>query len=293
MENKILLETGTNELEIVVFKVGSGTFGINVAKVESIINYEPVSEVPNMPEGVKGVINHRGEVINVICLEETLKFPSDVPKEDRFFIVTHFNSSTFAFEVSSVVGITRLSWKDIDQPSGVLSNSHSSPLIGIVKKEEIILLLDFEKIVADKSDLIEDKTEFNKKLKLDGKKILVAEDSPFLMNIIDGALKGSGAGEIIKFKNGAEAWNYISSLTEIEDIFCLVTDIEMPSMDGLTLTKKIKESKTYNKIPVVLFSSLISDDLKHKGESVGADAQISKPEFESLIDILKKFESEE
>lgn len=290
MENKILLETGTNELEIVVFKVGEGTFGINVAKVESIITHQPISEVPDVPEGVKGVINHRGEVINVISLEETLKFPSDIPEEDRFFIVTHFNNNTFAFEVSSVVGITRLSWKDIEQPSGVLNNAKNSPLIGIVKKEDIILLLDFEKIVSDKSDVIEQKTEFDKTLDLNGKKIIVAEDSPFLMNIIEGALKDSGAGEIVKFQNGLDAWNYISSLKNIDEIFCLVTDIEMPAMDGLTLTKMVKESKVYGNLPVVLFSSLISDDLKHKGESVGADAQISKPEFESLIDILKGFE---
>lgn len=290
MENKILLETGTNELEIVVFKVGEGTFGINVAKVESIITHQPISEVPDVPEGVKGVINHRGEVINVISLEETLKFPSDIPEEDRFFIVTHFNNNTFAFEVSSVVGITRLSWKDIEQPSGVLSNAKNSPLIGIVKKEDIILLLDFEKIVSDKSDVMEQKTEFNKRLNLKGRKIIVAEDSPFLMNILDGALKDSGAGEIVKFQNGLDAWNYISSLENIDEIFCLITDIEMPAMDGLTLTKMVKESKDYSKLPVVLFSSLISDDLKHKGESVGADAQISKPEFESLVDILKGFE---
>lgn len=290
MENKILLETGTNELEIVVFKVGSGTFGINVAKVESIITHQPVAEVPNIPKGVKGVINHRGNVINVIDLEEVLNFPSDIPEKDRFLIVTHFNNTTYAFEVSSVVGITRLSWKDIDQPSGVLSNSHSSPLIGIVKKEEIILLLDFEKIVADKSDVMADKTEFNKMLNLQGKKIILAEDSSFLMNIIDGALKNSGSGEIIKFKNGLEAWKYINSLPNIDDIFCLITDIEMPSMDGLTLTKKIKESKMYSQLPVVLFSSLINDELKHRGESVGADAQISKPEFESLVNVLKQFE---
>lgn len=290
MENKILLETGTNELEIVVFKVGTGTFGINVAKVESIITHQPISEVPDVPEGVKGVINHRGNVINVISLEETLKFPSNIPEEDRFFIVTHFNSATFAFEVSSVVGITRLSWKDIDQPSGVLNNSYNSPLIGIVKKEEIILLLDFEKIVADKSDLLDAKTEFKKELNLNGKRILIVEDSPFLMNIINEALKDSGAEDIIKFKNGLEAWNYISSLDDVDDIYCLITDIEMPSMDGLTLTKMVKDDKVYGKLPVVLFSSLISDDLKHKGESVGADAQISKPEFRDLIDILKRFE---
>lgn len=290
MENKILLETGTNELEIVVFKVGSGTFGINVAKVESIITHQPVSEVPNIPKGVKGVINHRGNVINVIDLEEILQFPSDIAEKDRFLIVTHFNNTTYAFEVSSVVGISRLSWEDIDQPTGVLSNSNSSPLIGIVKKEEIILLLDFEKIVADKSDLIANKTGFNKMLNLQGKKIILAEDSPFLMNIIDGALKSSGSGEVIKFKNGLEAWEYINTLPNADDLFCLVTDIEMPSMDGLTLTKMVKQSKNYKELPVILFSSLISEDLKHRGESVGANAQISKPEFETLVDVLKQFE---
>lgn len=290
MENKILLETGTNELEIVVFKVGTGTFGINVAKVESIITHQLIAEVPNIPKGVKGVINHRGKVINVIDLEEILKFPSDIPEEDRFLIVTHFNNTTYAFEVSSVVGITRLSWQDIDQPDGVLSNSDNSPLIGIVKKEEIILLLDFEKIVADKSDLLAKEAGTGNMLNLKGKKIIVAEDSPFLMGIIDNALKNSGAGNAIKFKNGLEAWEYISSLKNLDDIYCLITDIEMPAMDGLTLTKRIKESKVYRDLPVVLFSSLISDDLKHRGESVGANAQISKPEFESLIDILKQFE---
>lgn len=290
MENEILLETGTNELEIVVFKVGTGTFGINVAKVESIITHQPISEVPDAPEGVKGVINHRGDIINVISLEDTLKFPSDIPEEDRFFIVTHFNAATFAFEVSSIVGITRLSWQDIDQPSGVLNNQYNSPIIGIVKKEEIILLLDFEKIVADKSDFLEREESSGQQLKLNGKKILVAEDSSFLMNVLDETLKNSGVGEILKFKNGLEAWDYISALSNIDDIFALITDIEMPSMDGLTLTKMVKENDLYRDIPVILFSSLISADLQHKGESVGADAQISKPQFNSLLSILKEFE---
>ena len=290
MESKILLETGTNELEIVVFKVGNGTFGINVAKVESIITHQPIAEVPNMPKGIKGVINHRGNVINVIDLEEVLKFPSDVEEENRFLIVTHFNSTTYAFEVSSVVGINRLSWEDIDQPNGVLSNSNDSPLIGIVKKEEIILLLDFEKIVADKGKLMVEKTGFEQMLNLNGKKIIVAEDSSFLMSIIDNSLKNSGSGEIIKFKNGLETWEYISSLPNLDNIFCLITDIEMPSMDGLTLTKLVKESKEYASLPVVIFSSLITEELKHKGESVGADAQLSKSEFKALIDVLKQFE---
>ncbi|WP_041701721.1 chemotaxis protein [Gottschalkia acidurici] len=290
MENKILLETGTNELEIVVFKVGKGIFGINVAKVESIITHQPITQVPNMPEGVEGVINHRGQVINVIRLEEILNFPSGIPEKDRFFIVTHFNNNTYAFEVSSVVGINRLSWEDIEQPSDMINNKTNSPLVGIVKKEDIILLLDFEKIVSDNTSVIEDNTKFNKSLDLRGKKVVIAEDSPFLINVLEQALENSGVKDIVKFKNGADTWEYINSLGSIDELFCLITDIEMPSMDGLTLTKKIKENKIYNKLPVILFSSLISEDLKHRGESVGADAQISKPEFEHLIDVLKKFE---
>lgn len=288
MENKILLETGTNELEIVVFKVGSGTFGINVAKVESIINYQEVTGVPNATKGIKGVINHRGKVINVIDLEDVLDFKSEVPLEDRFFIVTHFNNDTYAFEVSSVVGINRLSWEDIEQPNGVLSVESDSPLVGIVKKENIILLLDFEKIVSDRDELLLNETNSITQLDIGNNKVLIAEDSPFLIDVLKEFLKDSGIENIVKFNNGKEAWEYISSQDNVDNIYCLITDIEMPYMDGLTLTKKIKDDKKYKNIPVVLFSSLISDDLRHKGESVGANAQISKPEFKDLANILGK-----
>ncbi|AKL94772.1 chemotaxis protein CheV [Clostridium aceticum] len=286
MKQEILLESGINELEIVIFKVGDSLLGINVAKVECIIASQPTTKIPNAHKNVKGIINYRNRVIPVIDLIKSLKKECEKTSNERLFILIHINNSDFAIEVSSVVGIRRLSWEDIEIPSSILVGENETPITGIVKAEEdkLVLILDFEKILADIDASLALK-ESKAIDGLEGKKLVVAEDSSFLIKIVYESFTKAGA-TVEKFTNGRDALEYLEQVPQNE-IYCVITDIEMPIMDGLTLTKNIKSNPKLKDIPVVLFSSIISNDLKHKGLSVGADAQITKPEINQLVDVVK------
>lgn len=180
--------------------------------------------------------------------------------------------------------------------------ARSGVATGIAKIDgKIIIILDFEKIIADincASGL--DTTGIEKLEKSDSvdydAKIVIAEDSHLLNQLVVNALTKAGFNNITSFTNGQDAWNYISSFADSEDVTSsvalLVSDIEMPQMDGHRLTKLIKDHKNLKNIPVFLFSSLIDDRMKLKGNSVGADAQFSKPQIDGLIkamtEVLKK-----
>ncbi|KGK91371.1 chemotaxis protein [Desulfosporosinus sp. HMP52] len=284
MKQDILLESGINELEIVIFKVGSSTLGVNVAKVECILTYQPVTEVPNSNGNISGVINYRGRVIPVLDLIKTLKQECPKQSKERLLILININNSDFAVEVSSVSGIRRLSWKDIETPSSILLSQNETPITGIVKaNDEIILMLDFEKILSDIDPSLALKE--SRAIKgLEGKKLVVAEDSTFLLKVVNESLVKAGA-TVEKFGNGQDALDFLEQ-SSVDEIYCVITDIEMPVMDGLTLTKQIKTNPKLKDIPVILFSSIASEGLAHKGLSVGADAQITKPEIEKLVELV-------
>ena len=290
MKQDILLESGINELEIVIFKVGDSVLGVNVAKVECIITYQNITEVPNSNKNIKGVINYRGRVIPVIDLIRTLNQDCPKPPKERLLILININNSGFAVEVSSVSGIRRLSWKEIETPSSILITQNETPITGIIKtnNDGIILMLDFEKILADIDPSLALK-ESKVTQGLEGKKLVVAEDSTFLLKVVNESLLKAGA-TVEKFGNGKDALDYLQTCS-IDEIHCVITDIEMPIMDGLTLTKQIKSDPKLKAIPVILFSSIASEGLKHKGLSVGADAQITKPEIDKLVELVKTIRS--
>lgn len=289
MKQDILMESGINELEIVSFMVGTSVLGVNVAKVECIITYQHVAKIPNSNKNIKGVINYRGRVLPVLDLIETLG--QDCPKkpEERLLILININNSEFAAEVSSINGIKRLSWKEIETPPAILLHNRETPITGIIKsQDEIILMLDFEKLLADINPLLALK-ESKATNGLEGKKLVVVEDSTFLLKVINESLLKAGA-MVEKFDNGQVALEYLLTC-KIDEIHCVITDIEMPIMDGLTLTKQIKENSKLKMIPVILFSSIANESLKHKGVSVGADAQITKPEIDKLVELVTSIKS--
>ncbi|MSU02040.1 chemotaxis protein CheV [Tissierella pigra] len=290
MSKEILLESGTNELEIVVFNVGESILGVNVAKVESIIETLPITDVPNAHKNVKGVINYRGRVIPVINMLKALSKECQDPNEPRLLILIHINNNDFAIEVSGVEGIKRLSWQDIESPSHILISDNETPTTGVVKdNERIILMLDFEKILADIDPSLSLK-ESSRTRGLEGKKIVVAEDSVFLIKIVNESFIKAGA-IVEKFSNGKLALDYLRQVSE-DEVYCVITDIEMPVMDGLTLTREIKTNERLKSIPVILFSSIVSENLKHRGLSVGADGQITKPEIDKLISMVMEIGSQ-
>lgn len=288
----ILLESGTNELEVIVFSVGDGIFGINVMKVREIINPLPVTKMPNGHPSVEGIIRLRDEVLPVVDLANIIGFPpSNHPEQDKL-IVAELNKIKVAFHVHSVSRIHRISWEQIEKPTK-LSQGLEGTTIGVIKMEDdMILLLDYEKIVVDISP---DSGINVGQLKALGprersnKKIVIAEDSPILRKLLEDTLSESGYNNLHFFEDGRQAWEYLEELGENKQLFThlphlIITDIEMPKMDGHHLTKRIKDHKILNDIPVVIFSSLITGDLFHKGERVGADAQVSKPEIVHLVE---------
>ena len=295
MENNILLESGTNELEVLEFTVGNQNFGINIAKVVEIMNYQPMVPVPDSPEEFEGVFTPRDKVISVIDLHKVLHKESP-DKEHDLLIICHFNRMDVGFHVSSVKGIQRISWEDIEKPPRISGDGSNNIATGIAKfKDRIILILDFEKIVSDMNrSAVIDTTGVNRlSTDLSEKHIVIAEDSPFLNTLIKNTLKEAGYVNVVSFDNGKDAWDYISGHKELggdilKQVSCLISDIEMPQMDGHRLTKLIKDDEVLRRIPVYLFSSLINDQMRLKGESVGADAQFSKPQIGSLINYLNE-----
>ncbi|KGR88583.1 chemotaxis protein [Lysinibacillus sp. FSL K6-0057] len=292
MEHKgILLESGTNELEIVEFEVANNKFGINVIKVKEIIQPIPVTFIPHAHPHVEGIIQLRGEVLPVVDMLRVLGIQGAERNPQQKYIVAEFNKQRVVFHVDNVTQIHRISWNQIEKPSDMYQGG-TSQVIGVIKQnEQMILLLDFERIMVDINPASGISVESVKKLgkrERSGKRILIAEDSPLLRKLLFDTMSEAGYDNVEFFENGRDAYEYLEGIVKsgsdiAEHIQLVVTDIEMPQMDGHHLTRKIKEHPDLQKLPVIIFSSLITDDLRHKGDQVGAEDQISKPEIAELI----------
>ncbi len=300
-QSKILLESGTNELEIMEFTLSGELFGINVAKVREIMMAQEVKAMPNSHAVVEGVIKPRNEIITVIDLGKYLNMPKNDNNSRDIFIVTHFNNLNFAFHVESVVGIDRISWTEIKKPDRVIYGGEEGVATGIAEyKKRLITILDFEKIVAEispESSIQSDSIQRLGKREEREKTILIAEDSMLLSKMIIECLHKAGYRNTIKTDNGQEAWNYLEEAKASGDpikshVSCIVSDIEMPLMDGHRLTKLVKTDTVLKEIPLILFSSLINDEMRIKGQQLGADEQITKPEIDKLVEIIDRLTEE-
>ncbi len=298
METGILLESGTNELEILEFRVGNNYYGINVAKIKEIVPYKEPTPIPNSHPCIEGIFMPRDQIISIIDLEKCLNImrrPGDNSRTDMY-IVTNFNKLNTAFHVHEVLGIHRVSWADIATPDATINTESTSVATGIIRLDKkLIVILDFEKIVSDISPETGLRSSDIDKMGIRGRNnspILIAEDSPLLSKLICDCLFKAGYNNITMNGNGLEAWNklceYRSSGKLNEKVACVITDIEMPQMDGHRLTKLIKEDPAMSHIPVVIFSSLVNEEMRRKGEALGADAQLSKPEIGTLVEAIDR-----
>lgn len=292
MDTKILLENGTNELEVLEFKLDGNAYGINVAKIKEIINYMEVTPVPNAHPSIEGIFMPRDTMITAIDLKNCLQ--RGVSEPGGLFIVTNFNKLDIAFHVDSVVGIHRVSWREIIKPGSTVSTSEDGVSTGIIKFEDrLIIILDFEKIVTDINPetglKLADIEELGERHRIDVP-ILIAEDSPLLNKLIVDSLHKAGYVNLIHTENGQQAYDVIQECrkegTLKDHVQCIITDIEMPIMDGHRLTKLVKSNDETKDIPVVIFSSLVNEDMKRKGEALGANAQLSKPEIGNLVRVV-------
>ena len=293
VDTNILLETGTNELEILEFVISGNSYGINVAKITELMQIQVVQEMPLSHPCVEGVFQPRSEVYTIVDLAKYLGLgPSELPEKD-IFIITNFNQMNIAFHVHAVESIFRISWQDIEKPDSIIYGGQEGVVTGIAKvNDRIISILDFEKITFDISP--ETGIDLSTVTEYTGADrehipIVVAEDSALLRKMLTEALHTAGYYNLIILNNGEEAWEHVSRIKQagasdiLSKVSCLITDIEMPRMDGHRLTKLIKSDPVLMDIPVIIFSSLIDENMQKKGLEVGADAQLSKPEIASLV----------
>ena len=292
----ILLESGTNEIEIMKFTIDGEFYGINVAKVKEIMMAAKVKAMPHAHPAVEGIFKPRDILITVIDLGYYLTNEYREHEARDLFIVTNFNKMTVAFRVQSIEGISRISWKDIQKPDKTLSHGEEGVATGIAQcAGELVTILDFEAIVAEiapETSIQISEVEQMGDRSLCDSPIVIAEDSILLLNMIDDSLQTAGFTNISNFNNGQEAWDYLDSIRHDSDLFekvnLIVTDIEMPEMDGHRLTKLVKDDPRLKHLPVVIFSSLIDDQMRVKGEQLGADEQLTKPEIGNLVHVIDK-----
>lgn len=303
-QSNILLESGTNELEIIEFTIEEtgadgqtykGYYAMNVAKVLEIIRRPEVIGLPgNHHPAALGTFSSRDKVLPLIDLAVWLQKGS-IDSPNAKVIVSEFSGTITAFLVSAVTSIHRLSWKQIEAPDQYLQHFSSESITGVVRFDDrIVFLLDMERIVASMNPHIDLQSHAEnvgqEEVSGDNLRTLIADDSSSIRNMIGATLEKAGF-IVTATSSGLAAWKQLEAWKKeaqesgkpISDYVTLVvSDIEMPEMDGHNLTRRIKEDPVLKQLPVMLFSSLITDALRHKGEAVGADDQVSKPDLPSL-----------
>lgn len=296
MEQSILLESGTGEVEVIIFKVKGSTYCVNVLKTKEIIKLNEVTPIDTSKKEILGLANIRETIMSVVDLRYVLHKESSVIEEGSMALVCEFNKQKMVFLVDEVIGIKRFRWEEINSPPDVVGSSLS--VGNILDGEKILMFLDFERIVSEISaesnpykkmkQYIHPVGEIEKE-KRASKKIFLAEDSRTIRELLKEVLSEAGYDNVQVYENGEDI---LTALFEIKDahgedfrseVDLVITDIEMPKLDGHTVTRRIKEDPILKDIPVIIFSSLITEQLFHKGESVGADLQISKPTIVELV----------
>lgn len=310
-QQEILLETGTNELEIIEFfiheeidgKVETHYFGVNVAKV---------LEVVESPEGLDGseaavhpsflgTIPLRDLILPVVDLSVWLDV--DRAKDvNEPIIVTEFNGMITGFLVSGVTQIHRVNWAEVEPPSKYFSSMDTNCITGTVKiNNRFVLMLDLEQVLADLDESGETQANLSSAVSEVPLRCLIADDSTSVRELLRVNFTKANF-EVELAGDGAEAWRKLldikkqaedSGKSPLDFVDVVVSDVEMPQMDGYTLTRRIKEDPILRQLPVALFSSLISKSVLHKGKAVMADAQVTKPEFndltEKVIDLVAEW----
>ncbi|CCO22444.1 chemotaxis protein [Maridesulfovibrio hydrothermalis] len=315
LDNDILLDAGTNEFEIIEFFIddlGSGSanrdyFGINVAKVLEVV------EAPSGLEAGEGAphpsylgtMSLRDIILPVIDLSVWLGIER---KESEFelIVVTEINNVITGFLVTGVTQIHRIGWADLKTPNKYIADMETNCITGTVQMDErFILMIDLERILGELDPEMAERSDGTVYTTQEKFTAVLVDDSASVRALLNRNFEAAGF-DVLLYSNGLEAWEGLQgmhskaqeqgrAITDVIDI--IVSDIEMPQMDGYTLTKNVKDHAGLSKLPVILFSSLITKGLYHKGEAVKADDQITKPEFNELtgraIALIEKYRAEQ
>ncbi|ASK55301.1 chemotaxis protein CheV [Vibrio tarriae] len=314
----ILTESGTNELEIIEFhlekvlpdgRTKTCYYGINVAKVREVIRVPETTDYPNAQPHMIGVFSSREILTPLVDLAGWLGVPTSTDISKKYVIVTDFNRMTNGFLIDSISRIHRISWNDVESPSQFLEAGEQDCVVAVVRQDKkLIMILDFEKIIADinpelsmeKYDVTVDrKVDLNQRMvtKRNAKTVMVVDDSAFIRSLIQDTLSSAGYN-IIACKDGGEAFEKLMEIKQAakeenisvsELVDAVVTDVEMPRMDGMHLVKRLRGDESYASMPIVMFSSLMSDDNRAKALTLGANDTITKPEIGKMVSMMDKY----
>jgi two-component system chemotaxis response regulator CheV len=283
---------GTNKLEILMFTLGvdseSGrreVFGVNVFKVREVMRTPVITRAPEMPAAVEGMVSLRGRLVPVLDLAKYAGIAVE-PRPD-IMIVTEYNGQTQALLVEAVDTILRVDWSAMRVPPQMLSGKTAGLVTAVTELPDgrLVMMLDVEQLLADTTQVDQDTNFRNIEAKLPpGRTVLFADDSAVARNQIVRTLKAMGVN-YISASNGAEAWQELGRLADnaaasgravADSLHLILTDIEMPEMDGYMLAKRIKSDPRFTGIPVVMHSSLSGESNQQLGLSVGIDEYVSK-----------------
>jgi two-component system chemotaxis response regulator CheV len=292
----------TSALQLMEFTMAGDSFGINVAKVTELMRYQPITPMTLSHPCIDGVFKPRGKLVTVINLPRYMALPENESSVNDMLMLTNFDNVNAAFLVHTVEGMHQINWSDVERPSSIVYGNNDSVVTGTTKiGDKIITIVDFEKVLYDinpETGLQISEVQRMGEREHSKKPVVVVEDSVFLRRMLIESLEFSGYTNIAPFDNGQDAWDYLSkcrnecleNITPIEKkVSIIITDIEMPRMDGHHLTKLIKNDDILAKVPVVVFSSLIDTVQREQGEKLGVNAHLSKPQIGKLVETLDEW----
>ncbi|WP_297813796.1 chemotaxis protein [uncultured Methylophaga sp.] len=295
---------GTNHLEVLLFNLGTSDdtgrnelFGINVFKVREVLNIPEITTAPEMPDGIEGFVSLRGDMVPIINLQKFCKLNSN--DEPNILMITEYNTHVQGFLVSSVDTIQRLNWEQVKEPPPLISKRLGGLVTAVAElnDDRLVMIMDVEKVLADAGEFYDESVFDGIKTLDDNFRIVFADDSNIARKQIKKTLDVMGV-QHTGVVNGAEAWKLLQKTANqceqegrdiTSEIQAVLTDIEMPEMDGYVLTQKIKADPRLAHLPVIMHSSLTAQANQAMGRGVGADAYVSKFQPHELADILTHF----
>lgn len=309
-----VLKVGTNEMELVVFRMYSThpdgspeilDYGVNVAKVREIIPMPTLTKVPDMPAYAEALAEVRGEVIPIVNLGKWMKTvpPSAMDIRPKV-IVLEMLGTTVGMIVHEVERIRRIKWDQIKPPPSLLQAKHSGRVTGVTKiddeGEALLLILDLESVISEMGGLIPKHEVALEEIERVGKKklkgtVLIADDSAVARKILKDTLENVGL-HVIEAVDGKQAFDILNDfLQRIGDqpitnfVQLIISDVEMPEMDGLTFTKNVKTNTKLQSVPIIVNTSLSGEGNREKAKGVGADGYLVKFDVTKLIQEVSRF----
>ncbi|KON80169.1 chemotaxis protein [Azoarcus sp. PA01] len=295
---------GTNKLEILLFTLGADartgrreTFGINVFKVREVMRTPVITAAPEMPASVEGMVSLRGVLVPVVDLARYAGIGAEARRD--IMIVTEYNGHTQGFLVEAVDTILRLDWAQMRVPPDMLTANLGGLVTAVTELpgERLVMMLDVEKVLSETTTQ-DDPLLFRGIEPLDdvAQTVYFADDSSVARKQIERTLEALGVPYVGSI-NGRAAWQELQKIAmhaeatgrKVRELVGLVlTDVEMPEMDGYILTKMIKSDSRFEGVPVLMHSSLSGMSNQQLGKSVGVDEYVAKFEPRRLAQTLRR-----